>query len=154
MRKFKLYTDGSHFKLDNGGGRLGVGAVLVNSGGSIVDSLSLEVDRCTIRELYNTSDVSNPTMEMYAVLVSLRRFSSKLQFSDEIEVYADYQGVMYWMHHKWKINKEYIYMIREDIESEIKKQNLSVKFQWIKGHDGDKYNEMADKLAKGEIKSV
>lgn len=157
MRKFKLYTDGSHFKPKDGSpgnGRLGIGAILVSSGGSVVDSMSMEVDRTTIRETYQTSDVSNPTMEMYAVLIALRRFSSKLQFGDEIEVFADYQGVMYWMYHKWKINKPYIYMIREDIEAEVRRQDLSVKYNWVKSHNGDTYNELVDKLAKGEILKV
>lgn len=157
MRKFKLYTDGSHFKPNDKSsesGRLGIGAILVNSGGSVVDSMSMEVDRTTIRETYQTSDVSNPTMEMYAVLIALRRFSSRLNFGDEIEVFADYQGVMYWMYHKWRINKPYIYMIREDIEAEVKKQELSVKYNWVKGHNGDSYNELVDKLAKGEILKV
>lgn len=157
MRKFKLYTDGSHFKPkdgSSGSGRLGVGAVLVDSGGSIIDSLSMEVDRITIRETYNTSDVSNPTMEMYALLIALRRFSNKFQFGDEIESFADYKGVMYWMYHEWKINKPYIYMIREDITTEVKNQRLSMKYSHVKGHDGNYYNELADKLAKGEILKV
>lgn len=179
-KKYKLYTDGSHFKpseLHLGGtsiddidendeynrqlyrthtgfGRLGIGGILVSDGGTVVDSLSLEVDREILRSLYNTSDVSNPTMEMYAVLMSLKKFSKHLGFGDEVEVFSDYQGVMYWMYHKWKINKSYISMIRDDIEAEIKNQKLNVKFQWLKGHNGDKYNELVDKLAKGEIDKV
>lgn len=155
MRQFKIYTDGSHFKAEGGNaGRLGVGAILVGSGGNVIDSLSMEVDRSVIRELYNTSDVSNPTMEMYAVLMALRKFNKHLQFNDEVEILADYQGVMYWMYHKWRINKDYIYMIREDIESEIRNQKLNAKFQWVKGHNGDEFNELVDKLAKGEIRSI
>lgn len=180
MRKFKLYTDGSHFKpsdlkfpkesLDQidkedeinyntfkrnmSYGRLGIGGILVNSGGSVVDSLSMEVDRETLRSLYNTSDVSNPTMEMYAILMALRRFSRHLAFGDEVEVLSDYQGVMYWMTGKWRINKEYILMIKNDIETEAKNQKLNMTYQWIKGHNGDVYNELADKLAKGEILKV
>lgn len=154
MRQFKLYTDGSHFKNEDGSGRLGVGAILVNAGGSVVDSLSMEVDRQIFRERYQTSDVSNPTMEMYAVLVALRRFNSKLQFGDQVEVFADYQGVMYWMYHKWRINKSYIAMIRDDIEAEGKSQKLELRYQWVRGHNGDYYNELVDKLAKGEIDKV
>ena len=61
---------------------------------------------------------------------------------------------MYWMYHEWKINKPYIYMIREDIITEIKNQRLSMKYSHVKGHDGNYYNELADKLAKGEILKV
>lgn len=155
-RQFKLYTDGSHFKNEDeeGGGRLGVGAVLVNSGGSIVDSLSMEVDRSIFRERYQTYDVSNPTMEMYAVLIALRRFNSKLQFGNQIEIYADYQGVMYWMNHKWNINKSYILMLRNDIEAEVKAQKLEASYHWVMGHSDNRYNNLADQLAKGEISKV
>lgn len=153
MREFKLYTDGSHFK-DEPGGRLGIGSVLVGKGGNVIDYMSEEVDRLTIKELYRTGDVSNPTMEMYSVLVSLRKFSKRLEFNDKVEIYSDYEGVLNWMTNKWKINKEYIYMIKEDILNEILSQKLQVTFNWIKGHDNNVYNELADKLAKGEIKKV
>jgi ribonuclease HI len=154
MKGFKLYTDGSHFKGGNVDGRLGIGAVLVSSGGSVVDSLSMAVDRILFAERYRTGDVSNPTMEMYAVLVALKRFNRHLSFGDEVEIYSDYQGVTYWMYHKWKINKDYIQMLCDDITKEIKDQRLNVTFKWIKGHDGDRYNELTDKLAKGEITKV
>lgn len=45
-------------------------------------------------------------------------------------------------------------MIKEDILNEILSQKLQVTFNWIKGHDNNVYNELADKLAKGEIKKV
>lgn len=156
MKIFELYTDGSHIKNPKvpGIGRLGIGAVLVGEGGIIVDSLSLKVDRSTIAELYKTGDVSNPTMEMYAVLVSLKEFSRHFSFGDTINITADYEGVKHWMYHKWKINKPYIYMIREDIFNEVKNQKISVSYHWVKSHNGNIYNEMADKLAKGELKKV
>jgi ribonuclease HI len=45
-------------------------------------------------------------------------------------------------------------MLCDDITKEIKDQRLNVTFKWIKGHDGDRYNELTDKLAKGEITKV
>ena len=45
-------------------------------------------------------------------------------------------------------------MIREDITTEVKNQRLSMKYSHVKGHDGNYYNELADKLAKGEILKV
>lgn len=153
-REFRIYTDGSHFKGGEHDGRLGVGAILVDTGGSIIDSLSMSVDRSFLLERYRTSDVSNPTMEMYAVLAALKRFSSKLQFGDKIEILADYQGVRYWMTNKWRINKEYISMIKNDILAEAKLQRLELSFTWIKGHSTDVYNDLTDKLAKGEITKV
>lgn len=154
MNRFKLYTDGSHFKSSSINGRLGIGGVLINESGEIVDYLSKEVDRYEINEIYNTSDVSNPTMEMYAVLLSLRKFSKRFQFNDYIEIFADYLGVISWMNNEWRINKPYIRMIKSDIELEIKNQKLEVKFIKVKGHSNEYFNDLADKLAKGELKRI
>lgn len=153
MRKFTLYTDGSHFKSRIGTGRLGIGSVLTINN-NVIETLSMEVDKYMISELYNTSDFSNPTMEMYAVLISLRKFSSNFEFNDEVDIYCDYMGVIEWMNDRWRINKSYIKRIKDDILNEIKSQKLKVNFYHIKGHNGNYYNDMADKLAKGEMEGT
>lgn len=33
-------------------------------------------------------------------------------------------------------------------------KNKKIKFIWIKGHSGDKYNEMVDKIAFNEMKNL
>lgn len=145
MKQYKLYTDGSHLK--GGSDRLGIGAVLVESPRDVMlDQLSVMVDRSEFRTRYGTEDVSNPTMEMLAVYVALSRFSEVLT-GNSVEILADYIGVREWMTGKWKITKPYIRKIKEDIDLLISEYNITLKFTWIKGHSGDRFNDAADLLA-------
>lgn len=148
MKRYKLYTDGSHFKSPSGSGRLGIGAVLVNELDTIVGTMSKEITTDDLVNDIGSLDVSNPTMEMYAVLVALTEFLDKVA-ENEVDIYADYEGVTKWMTDKWVARKPYIIKIKKDINTIIDHYNIKVTFNWIKGHSGNKYNEVVDKLAKG-----
>lgn len=155
MSKLKIYTDGSHFK-NGGSGRLGIGGIIVKDG-RIINKLSMEIDPSFLRVHYGTSDVSNPTCEMLGVLMALSEFKHDIGPNDTVEVLSDYTGVTFWMTNKWKINKPYIAKIKSDIMDEINNQNLKgrISFNWVKGHstkhdDDANYNDIVDKLAKGE----
>lgn len=145
MRYYKLYTDGSHLKGVGASNRLGIGVVLVESD-IVLNTESMQVDRLKFKEQYGTDDVSNPTMEMLAVLLGIARFSSILS-GNSVEVLADYQGVSEWLNGRWRVNKPYIQKIKDDIMEQLRDNNITAKFTWIKGHAGDKFNEMADRLA-------
>lgn len=144
---YEIYTDGSHFK-NGGSGILGVGGLLVCND-TIVNTMSESVDKHYFRENYGTEDFSNPTMESYAIYKFLLHYGKFFKPEDKIISYSDYKGASEWLNGNWKINKSYIRLIVNDTKSLIKKYNLNIEFKWIKGHAGQKYNEMADKLAKG-----
>jgi len=64
----------------------------------------------------------------------------------KVDIYHDYEGVGKWADNLWKANnpltqgyKAYVAEARQQIE---------IKFVKVKAHAGNKYNEMADKLAK------
>ena len=61
-------------------------------------------------------------------------------------IYHDYEGIARWCEGVWKTNKEGTKAYKAYYDS-IKSQ-LEVKFVKVAAHTGDKYNEMADKLAK------
>ena len=156
MKNFVIYTDGSHLKHTSG--RLGIGGILVYNG-SIVDSFSLEVEVDFLRKNYGTSDVSNPTCEMLAVLLALRKFKDSIGGKDNVCVKADYTGVKNFIEGLWKIKAPYIQKIKNDIDSEISAQKLKgrISFEWIKGHQAKSvldpdavWNNYVDSLAKGE----
>lgn len=156
MRELKIYTDGSHLKHTTG--RLGTGGILVE-GNQAIDKFSMELTTNYLQVTYGTSDVSNPTCEMLAVLVALGKFKNELKTADKITVFADYNGVMYWLTNKWKITKPYIQRIKDDINDEIYRQGLKGKifFEWVKGHQtgiipfsNAYWNSLTDLLAKGE----
>lgn len=64
----------------------------------------------------------------------------------EIAIYHDYQGIAAWCDGSWQAKltgtKEY-----RDYYNRIK-DKLKVHFVKVKGHSGDKYNDLADALAK------
>lgn len=65
---------------------------------------------------------------------------------DSIEIVHDYEGIARWCLGEWKANKEGTIRYRE-VYKEISK-NVHIKFTKVKGHSGDKYNDIADMLAK------
>ena len=71
---------------------------------------------------------------------------SRAQGFSEIEIYYDYTGIENWALEKWKANldgtKSYVSLYKEISKS------LKIKFKKVQGHSGDKYNDLADKLAK------
>ena len=152
-----IYTDGSHLKHTTG--RLGIGGILTEDSKKEIDSFSIEVPTDYLKDNYGTSDVSNPTCEMLAVLAALRNFKGQIKRGDEVVLKADYQGVREWNLGNWKIKAPYIAKIKADIDAEIKAQGLQgrISFEWVKAHqsrsvlDPDAiWNNKVDLLAKGE----
>lgn len=64
----------------------------------------------------------------------------------ELTIYHDYEGIAKWPLGLWKANKKGTIAYKKYYNS-IKKE-LEVNFVKVKGHSGDKYNDLADKLAK------
>lgn len=66
-----------------------------------------------------------------------------------IEIFYDYEGIEKWATGKWKTNlaktREYAQLYRKLSEY------VKVRFTKVKGHSGDFYNDMADRLAKNEL---
>ena len=64
----------------------------------------------------------------------------------KIVIYHDYEGIAKWCNGAWKANKEGTKAYKAYYESVCDK--LEIEFVKVKGHSGDKYNDMADVLAK------
>lgn len=63
-----------------------------------------------------------------------------------IEIIHDYQGIASWCLGEWKTNKEETR--RYKMVYDTYKKDVRIKFTKVKGHSGDKYNDIADMLAK------
>ena len=63
-----------------------------------------------------------------------------------IAIYHDYEGIAKWCTGEWKTNKEGTKAYRAFYEEASKK--VTVKFVKVTGHSGDRYNDMADRLAR------
>ena len=68
---------------------------------------------------------------------------------EEIDIYYDYEGVEKWCTGAWKTNKSGTISYKQFYD-EIKK-SVKVSFNKVKGHSGDKYNDVADRLAKDAL---
>lgn len=67
----------------------------------------------------------------------------------EITIYHDYEGIAKWCLGEWKTNKPWVIKYKafyDDIS-----QYISVKYVKVKGHSNDRFNDMADELAKKAI---
>lgn len=67
----------------------------------------------------------------------------------EIKIVYDYVGIEAWATGEWKANKDGTKAYKRYYD-EVKNA-VKIKFEKVKGHSGDKYNEMADKLAKSAV---
>ena len=65
---------------------------------------------------------------------------------DDIEIYHDYEGVGKWADGLWKANNPLTQGYKQFIADA--RRIMSIRFIKVKAHAGNKYNEMADKLAK------
>lgn len=66
-----------------------------------------------------------------------------------VKIVYDYMGIEAWATGKWKTNK--VGTIAYKAYYDSIKDKVSVEFEKVKGHSGDKYNDRADALAKGAL---
>ena len=66
-----------------------------------------------------------------------------------LDIYYDYEGIEKWCTGEWKANKEGTIAYREFYQKAS--EQLKVRFVKVKGHSGDKYNDLADRLAKEAV---
>ncbi|WP_446897814.1 ribonuclease H1 domain-containing protein [Clostridium sp. LBM24168] len=105
---------------------------------------------------YHFSDRFNDSelAEMHNVAGELKGSERAMEFAlknkiDKLTIYHDYEGIAKWCTGEWKTKKEGTKAYKSFYENI--RQNIDIEFVKVKGHSGDKYNELADKLAKGEI---
>ena len=67
----------------------------------------------------------------------------------ELVIYYDYMGIEMWANGSWKRNKKGTIAYYDYIQSV--KNDIKLHFVKVKGHSGDKYNDVADRLAKDAL---
>ena len=103
-------------------------------------------------------NTTNNKMELTAVIKVLQYFKKR----KDVNIFTDSQyvknGITEWIH-KWKINgwktankkpvkNKDLWII---LDQEITKHKIN--WQWIKGHSQNKFNELADQLARKYIEN-
>lgn len=90
-------------------------------------------------------NVTNNQMEIMAVIYALHAISSPM---NSITIISDSQYVLGCINNGWtrKKNQNY-WKLFDKVYNKAKEFCSDIKFEWTKGHDTDKFNNLADKLA-------
>jgi len=68
----------------------------------------------------------------------------------KIIIFHDYLGISKWALNQWKRNLKCTQAYFQFIQSSLLK--IKIEFKWIKAHNGNRWNEIADTLAKKGLK--
>lgn len=113
------------------------------------------------KELYgNDKETTNNRMELTAVIEALKA----LKRPCNVTLYSDSKYVIDsinkdWVY-KWKANNWIKSDRKPALNTDLWKELLTllevhrVKFVWVKGHNGNEYNERCDELAVNAIKEI
>lgn len=138
--KYVVYTDGGCVNNGQPHAKGGFGVVILNY---------QEGTHQTIRNNRPIEGVTNNQMELLAVLKALE-FIDKIEASAAmIEIRTDSQLVIGWCVGGWKRRAETCIPLLAEIDTFLERHQ--VNFTWVRGHQNDRYNNLADKLAGIEI---
>ena len=100
----------------------------------------------------NDRRLSDPELaSMHNVAGEIKGAEAAMRYAVEhgysqITIYHDYEGIARWCTGDWRANKSGTQAYKAYYDSIS--DRLQVRFEKVKGHSGDKYNDMADRLAK------
>ncbi len=130
------YVDGSYNKWDK---RFGCGVVIFYGGKKI--TFSRAFDNADLAQMHNVAgEIEGAKLAMQWCIDNN---------IEEIDIYYDYEGIEKWCTGEWKTNREGTIAYKHFYESVKKK--LKISFNKVKGHSGDRFNDMADALAKQAV---
>lgn len=127
---YTVYTDGAYSSTRDQGG---IGIIVLNETTPI-----LKYSRMYKR-------TTNNQMELGAIIVALRLIKKPI---DSLTIYTDSQYCIGCATLGWKRKKNLKLWDEFDLQfKRVSQLCQDIKFVHVKGHNGDKYNEMCDKLA-------
>jgi len=138
--RMKIYTDGSNTYNGKPYSYGGYGWVMVFEDTIIKGGGSMPVNE--------EVPVTNNRAELMAIIHSLQTVIDNQLFFDTININSDSQWCVQCANLKWKrianrdLWDEYGHIIHT-----LRKNGVTVSVNWVRGHNGDEYNEMADQLA-------
>jgi ribonuclease HI len=146
----KIYTDGGCSGNPGPGGWAYV---------MVIQQTSQE-DTIIARDKGSEKDTTNNRMELTAVIMALRAFMSLENIAGEAAVCTDSQyvqkGITEWIHtwkrNSWKTtNKKPVKNQDLWLELDSLAEKFPLKWEWVKGHAGNKYNELCDAMTQEAI---
>lgn len=126
----ECYTDGAFSPMRNAGG---VGVVFIISGVK-VHTFSKKIENTT-----------NNKCELIAVIIALNAISKPI---DSVIIYSDSQYVIGCATKGWKRKANIsLWKAYDKVYEKASSFCSNIRFKWVKGHDRNEYNNLADKLA-------
>lgn len=128
--KYVAYTDGS--ALNTGSKHPGGSAYI------IFDDIGTEIKRASKGFLNTTSN----RMEILAIISVI----NSLPNGASVTIHSDSQYSINVLSGRWRasMNLDQITLYRKLVSE----KNINVDFVWVKGHNGNQYNELCDKMAR------
>ncbi len=137
LGKVVAYTDGS---FDETRKAYGAGVCIFAP-----DNISVELSNRGTNEKY--IDLRNIAGEIIAVLNAID-WAWKNGY-EAISIFHDYEGISKWATGEWQTNKTLTKYYKQYIDD--KNGIIQIEFVKVSGHSNNRYNDRADKLAKGAI---
>ena len=133
-RKAVCYVDGS---FNPEAGKYAYGCILIHDDGSIEEYCG-SGDREDA--LLQRNVAGEMIGSMFAVRLALIRGYTKLL------ICYDYSGIECWVTGAWKTKNDLTKSYRDWMRGKM--EDIEISFKKVEAHSNDKYNDMADKLAK------
>lgn len=148
IRGYRLYTDGSSHA--RGGKPGGWAWILVRlAGDGVREPMTATVHRA---QSGGEPDTSNNRMELTAILKGLEFVGMNIvrgvHVNTEVEICSDSQYALNMAAGTWNAsgNLDIISRLRL-VVNELGLAGVRIKFSWVRGHNGEPYNELVDRMA-------
>jgi len=129
MNQWEAYVDGSYFNH-----KVGYGAVIIHQ-----NIIRNEMYDLVPKEFSHSRQVGG---ELFAV-IQVVKWCQKENLT-EITIYFDYWGIQKWATGEWKTNIR----LTKNYADFIRNSPIQIHWQKVKSHSGNKWNQLADDLAK------
>jgi len=138
QKRVKIYVDGS---FDSATGEFSYGMVVLH--GEREETFCKKFDD---KELASMRNVAG----------EIKGAEAAMQYALDrgipaIAIYHDYEGIARWCLGEWKTNRKGTKAYKEFFDKASKE--IDIKFVKVAGHSNDKYNDMADQLAKKGLRT-
>ena len=135
------------------------GSCLGNPGPGGWAALCVQGDRVIHKICGFQAYTTNNRMELFAAINGIKKFI-KLDHNKQVYLYSDsvylIQGITKWMTY-WKQSSWKKGSIKNtDLWKQLDSLNLlsNVQWRWVKGHQGNVYNEIVDKIARSTARQM
>lgn len=126
--KYTIYTDGAYSRQHDEGAFAYV----------ILNYENAEIER----KAYKITKETNNRAELKAIIAAVNRLPDD---ASEVCIYSDSQYALYTLSGAWKRNSNLdLFKVWDKVLE--KKNNVVIEYNWVKGHNGNVYNELCDQL--------